>query len=52
MVDCTHDQSAPVYVKPDGRTTCCGAYTTFFIDTGEEYCKCCYRTVVGHLQEA
>lgn len=35
-------------VKADGTTTCCGAYTSIFIDDGVEYCKACYREVDGY----
>ena len=43
--------AAPTHAKPDGRTTCCDAFTTFFVDTGEEYCKACYATVTGYVDE-
>jgi hypothetical protein len=39
---------APVIVANDGTTTCCGAYTTIFIDDGTEYCKCCREDVEGY----
>lgn len=39
------------YVLPDGTTTCCGAYTSIFMDDGTEYCKGCYQEVVEHLTE-
>lgn len=44
-----HNHEAPVIVNKDFTTTCCGAYTTIFIDDGMEYCKCCYRNVEGHI---
>lgn len=37
-------------VKPNGRTTCCNAYSTFMDDgTGEwvECCKACYEPVIS-----
>lgn len=37
-----------VIVANDGTTTCCGAYTTIFIDDGTEYCKCCREDVEGY----
>ena len=36
----TNEQS---FVKPDGRTTCCDAYTTYSEDV--ECCKKCWRDV-------
>jgi hypothetical protein len=39
-----------VFVKPDGTTTCCQAFTTFY--DGEEYCKGCAETVQGYLDAA
>ncbi len=32
-------------VDDDGRTSCCGAYTSIHMDDGVEYCKCCYGEV-------
>jgi hypothetical protein len=37
----------PTLVLPDGRTTCCQAYTTIFIDDHSEYCKKCKEDVQG-----
>lgn len=31
----------------DGRTTCCGAFTSISMDDGVEYCKACYAAVEG-----
>jgi hypothetical protein len=45
---CIHDNDRPVVVANDGTTTCCGAYTTIFIDDGTEYCKCCQNDVDGY----
>lgn len=39
-------------MKPDGRTTCCGAFSTISADDGVEYCKKCYRPVEGYIDEA
>jgi hypothetical protein len=36
-------------VDSDGRTSCCGAYTSIFIDDGIEYCKGCYVAVTGYV---
>lgn len=44
----TADNTGDVIVKPDGTTTCCGAFTSIFMDDESEYCKCCYRTVTGY----
>ena len=48
---CLHGFSVTGYTHtkaPDyERTVCCNAYTSIFIDTGTEYCKCCYATVTG-----
>ncbi len=41
-----------VIVRADGTTTCCDAYTSIFLDDGVEYCKACYRDVVGHENPA
>jgi len=46
------DGEGPVHVREDGRTTCCGAYTTISMDDMVEYCKKCYRAVEGYLDEA
>ena len=32
-------------IKPDGRTTCCNAYTSISIDDGVEYCKACFEAI-------
>lgn len=47
--DCPHghDSDVDVAVDSDGRTSCCGAFSTIFIDDGIEYCKCCYAEVSG-----
>ena len=29
----------------EGKTGCCNAYTSIYTDTGQEYCKKCYRLV-------
>ena len=31
------------------KTVCCDAYSTIFVDTGEEYCKACNATVVDYV---
>ena len=36
-----------VLVREDGRTTCCEAFTSIFIDDGLEYCKACFESVEG-----
>jgi hypothetical protein len=35
-------------VNPNGTTTCCGAFTSIFIDDEVEYCKACFNAVDGH----
>lgn len=49
MNGCTHgyEPDTETVVDGDGRTACCGAYTSIFIDDGTEYCKCCYGSVTG-----
>ena len=32
-------------VNEEGKTSCCNAYTSVHTDTGQEYCKKCYRLV-------
>lgn len=39
----------PRLVKPDGRTTCCGAFSTIDVDSGDEFCRACYETIDGHV---
>ena len=39
----------PTIVRADGTTTCCGAYSTIYVDDGVEYCKACYQPVLETL---
>ena len=32
-------------VNKEGKTSCCNAFTSIHTDTGQEYCKKCYRLV-------
>ena len=41
------EEYAPSLVDQDGRTSCCGAYTSIFMDDGVEYCKACYEPIQG-----
>jgi hypothetical protein len=53
-VTCSHGSDENQLVQADydsDKTLCCGAFTSFHIDDGSEYCKCCYGTVVGHVKE-
>lgn len=34
-------------VDADGRSSCCGAFTSIHMDDGSEYCKCCYGSITG-----
>ena len=49
----SHTTERPL-VRPDGRTTCCDAFTTFMdggagVTVQVECCKGCYREVLGRL---
>ena len=48
---CQHPPADLVLISNAGITTCCGAYTSIFIDDGVEYCKCCYRGVDGLAED-
>lgn len=47
MSNNTKTRTKPRTVNAEGITSCCGAYTSIFIDDGMEYCKECFETV-GH----
>jgi hypothetical protein len=48
--NCNHgnDCHTECSVDADGRTSCCGAYSSIHMDDGVEYCKCCYGSVTGY----
>lgn len=51
---CVHGYSATdeTSVDEDGRTACCGAFSSIFADDGSEYCKCCFGSVTaGEITE-
>ena len=39
--------SKPTLLKADGRTTCCGAFTSIEEGDGVEFCKKCHNGVEG-----
>lgn len=38
---------ATTRITAEGKTICCDAFTSIFIDDGTEYCKCCFNAVIG-----
>lgn len=51
--DCTHGHQATlqVAVDGDGRTSCCGAFTSISTGDGVECCRCCYAEVTARVEQ-
>jgi len=42
-------ETKATFVREDGTTTCCNAYTSIFEDDHTEYCKSCFEGVLAHI---